>query len=98
MIIESKLDESFSSLQFTIGYTLPSRLDRNKDGRGVVIYVRENIPSRVHTSHPKANNLDDFEGIFLEINQSAYCSGFNHKKSNISKFQKPLSHARPSHV
>ena len=85
MITESKLDESFSSPQFAIeGYALPYRMDRNKDGGGVVIYVREDIPCRVHKTHFEAKN---FKGIFLEINlrKSKWLlfGGYNHKKSNI---------------
>ena len=45
VITETKIDESFPSLQFAIeGYAPPFRLDRNVNGGGVIIYVREDIP------------------------------------------------------
>ena len=48
VISETKLDESFSDGQFKIpGYTLSCRLDRNQFGGGIMVFVREDIPSRV---------------------------------------------------
>ena len=47
LITESNLDSSFPSQQFAIeGYSLPLRLDRNSEGGGLIIYVREGIPCR----------------------------------------------------
>ena len=44
---ETKLDSTFPEDQFIIdGYSPPYRLDRNKHGGGVIIYVREDIPSK----------------------------------------------------
>ena len=46
VIEETKLDPSFPTEQFLIeGYTNPYRLDRNRHGGGVIIYVGEDIPS-----------------------------------------------------
>ena len=48
VIQETKLDHSFSTEQFIInGYKKPYRLDRNRNGGGVIIYIREDIPSKV---------------------------------------------------
>ena len=66
IITESKLDDSYPTAQFTIeGYKKPFRLDRNKDGGGILIFVREDIPSTILDKHklPK-----DIEGLFVEIN------------------------------
>ena len=41
------------------------RLDRNRNGRGVTIYVREDIPSKVLRKHFFRN---DIEEIVIEIN------------------------------
>ena len=42
---ESKLDDSFSHGQFLIdGFHTVFRFDRNKNGGGILLYVRENIP------------------------------------------------------
>ena len=66
IITETKLDDSFPTEQFTIsGYTKPYRLDRNRNGGGVIIYIREDISSK------QINNFkfhDDIENIFIEVN------------------------------
>ena len=40
-------------------------MDRNRNGGGILIYVREDIPSKLLLKH---NFPDDIEGIFIEIN------------------------------
>lgn len=66
IIQETKLDPSFSIDQFIMkGYTKPYRLDRNRNGGGVVIYVREDIPSKELNKHNFTKNI---EGLFVEIN------------------------------
>ena len=46
IICETKLDETFTKNTFHIsGYKKPYRKDRNEDGGGVMIYVRQDIPS-----------------------------------------------------
>ena len=48
MISETKLDESFPIGQFLIdGYSVPFRLDRNENGGGILLYVRNDIPSKL---------------------------------------------------
>ena len=48
VITETKLDDSFPSSQFHIeGFTKPYRYDRNRNGGGVLIYVREDIPCKI---------------------------------------------------
>ena len=45
LISETKTDSSFPTAQFKIeGYTM-YRLDRNSNGGGILLYVREDIPS-----------------------------------------------------
>ena len=66
MISETKLDSSFPVNQFLIdGFSPPYRLDRNADVGGIMLYVREDIPSK-----PLSNNDTDneIENIFVEIN------------------------------
>ena len=66
MVLETKLDDSFPTNQFIIsGYTKPYRINRNKFGGGVMIYVKENIPSKELNKH---NFTKTIEGLFLEIN------------------------------
>ena len=66
VVTETKLDDSFPSTQFLIeGYSPPYRRDRNKYGGGILIYIREDIPSKVLLKHTFPS---DIEGIFVEIN------------------------------
>ena len=48
MIPESKLDDSFPHGQFLIDrfHTL-FRFDRDKDGRGILLYVQKDIPAKI---------------------------------------------------
>ena len=65
-IQETKLDSSFPMQQFILdGYSVPYRLDRNREGGGVLIYVREDIPSKELKKH---NFTENIEGMFIEIN------------------------------
>ena len=51
MVAETKIDSSFPKGQFLIdGFAAPYRLDRNKDGRGLLVYVRSDIPSQLLAS------------------------------------------------
>ena len=66
VITETKLDDTFPEKQFLIpGYKKPYRLDRNANGGGVMIYVREDIPSDILLKHNIHKNV---EAIFVEIN------------------------------
>ena len=66
VIEETKLDPSFPDDQFFIdGYKSPYRLDRNRSGGGLIIYVREDIPSKLLNKHNFTANI---EGLFIDIN------------------------------
>ena len=44
MFTETKLDDSFPVSQFEIdGFSTPFRLDRNKNGGGILLYIRSYI-------------------------------------------------------
>ena len=43
LISETKVDSSFSTAQFQIGYTT-YRLERNANLGGIILYIREGIP------------------------------------------------------
>ena len=63
MISESKLDDSFPHDQFLIdGFHTPFRFDRNKNGGGILLYVREDIPTEI-LSH----DFPSAESFFVEI-------------------------------
>ena len=64
MVSETKLDSSFPQAQFRIeGYAPPFRFDRNSHGGGILLFIRENIPTKIISIIP----LKDFEGIFVEL-------------------------------
>ena len=66
IIVETKLDPSFETAQFSLeGFNLPYRVDRNRNGGGILIYIREGIPTRLLNVH---NFPNDIEGLFVEIN------------------------------
>ena len=44
---------------------MPYRIDRNRNGGGVIIYVREYIPSKILEKHKLPR---DVEGIVVELN------------------------------
>ena len=48
MISESKIDYYFPNSQFFLdGYSTPYRLDRNRNGGGIMLFVRNDIPSKM---------------------------------------------------
>ena len=66
VVCKTKLDETFPSSQFHMdGFSLPYRLERNRNGGGVMIFVKEDIPSKLLTNH---NFPSDVEGLFVELN------------------------------
>ena len=66
VITQTKIDDTFPLGQFYVeGFTMPYRLDRNCNGRGVIIYVREDIPSKILEKHKLPQ---DVEGVFVELN------------------------------
>ena len=66
IITETKLDDTFPVSQFHIdGFSKPYRLDRNRNGGGVIIYMREDIPSKILTKHVLPT---DIEALFIELN------------------------------
>ena len=63
---ETKPDAFFPVNQFFInGFPSPYRLDRNRNGGGIIIFVREDITSKMLTKHKFP---DDIEKLFVKIN------------------------------
>ena len=63
MILETKIDNSFPTMQFLIeGYCI-YRLDRNEYGGGILVYVREDIPSKFIPTQSSS-----IEGFLIELN------------------------------
>ena len=64
MISETKIDESFPQGNFLIdGFSSPYRLDRDSKGGGIMLYVREDIPSNFLASDNKP-----IESLYVELN------------------------------
>ena len=65
VLTETKLDDSFPKAQFLVGrFSEPYRYDRNRKGGGIMIYILENIPSKLLEKH---NFSDDTESLFVEL-------------------------------
>ena len=48
VVTETKLDDTFLTSQFLVtGFSVPYRLDRNRNGGGIIIFIRDDIPRRV---------------------------------------------------
>ena len=63
MISETKIYNSFPTMQFHIeGYCI-YRLDRHEYGGGILVYVREDIPSKLIPMQSSS-----IEGFFIELN------------------------------
>ena len=46
-------------------YSIPYRLDRNRDGGGILVFLREDIPSKKLHKHTLPG---DIEALIVEIN------------------------------
>ena len=93
MVTETKIDESFPTSQFIIpGFTSPYCFDRTKDGRGILAYIREDIPLKLLNISYIAS---DIECLGIEVNLRKVrwlvtCS-YNPHKNNISNHLENLS-------
>ena len=47
------------------GYSTPFRLDRNQNGEGLLLYVREDIPCQILKEYTPEKRI---ENLFVEIN------------------------------
>ena len=65
LVSETKLDISFPAAQFFMnGFSKPYRLYRNDKGGGIMLYVRDHIPSRKVNLEINPN----IEAFLIEIN------------------------------
>ena len=64
MLSETKLDSSFPEGQFLIpDYSAPYRIDRTSHERGLMLFVREDIPSKLLLP-----GNPPIKGFYIEIN------------------------------
>ena len=47
------------------GFSVPYKIDRNRNGGGIMIFIRDDIPRRVLTKHVLPA---DIESLFIELN------------------------------
>ena len=86
MVSETKTDISFPPGQFVIqGFAAPFTLDRSNTGGGRLVYVRDDIPSKLlNISYVSS----DAECLVIEINlRKSKClliCSYNPHKNNIS--------------
>ena len=87
MISKTKLNDSFPEGQFFIdGYHAPFRSDQNGNGGGILLYVREDIPTKViYCDFPTS------ESFFVEID-------LHQKKWLINCSYKPHKNNIGSHL
>ena len=86
MVTETKLDDSFQVSQFNVeGFSTPFRLDRNKNGGGITLYIRNYIIASKLTSFTFPN---DIEAFFIEINLKGnkwlICCSYNPNRTFVS--------------
>ena len=66
VVCESKFEEICPNSQFHMdGFSLPHRIERNRNGGGVMIFVKEDVPIKLLTKHYFPS---DVEGLFVELN------------------------------
>ena len=66
MLSQTKLDDTFTSAQFSIkGFFVPQRLDHYDKGGGILLYVRETLIVFPLKKYSLPSNI---EAMFFELN------------------------------
>ena len=92
VVTESKLDDTFPESQFYIPECkVLFRKDRNKLYRGIIVFVRDDIPcKKLYVRIP-----EDIEALFLEINHKhtkwLYCGCYHPPSQNEAYFYQNFS-------
>ena len=61
LVSDTKSDDSFPTVQFLMsGFCKPYRLARCLNGGGLILYIREDIKSRLLTKYKPPENVDFF--------------------------------------
>ena len=100
LISETKIDESFPSAQFLLDeFSRPYRLDRCANGRGILLYVRDDISSSLLTEYKLQDNI---ECLFIEFSirkeKWLFCCSYNPNKNDISKHLHCLSRGLDTNI
>ena len=85
MISEIKLDNTFPNGQFLIdGFNEPIRLDRNKNGEGILVFIREDIPTKVLS-------FKTYQSKEINLYKWLLCCSYNPRSNNIKTYLSALS-------
>ena len=92
MLSETKLNSSFPLAQFSIeGYSEPYRLDRDRNVGGLILFIRERLPSKLLSSKFNSGNK---EYLLVEMNLGKrkwlIVSLYNPHKTTISSSLKDI--------
>ena len=64
MILQTKVDDSFPNGQFFLdGFGTLLRLDRDRNGGGIMLFIRNDIPAKVFSTDDKP-----IESFYVELN------------------------------
>ena len=87
MILETKVDDSFPDGQFFLdGFGTPFRLDRNRTGGGIILFIRNDIPAKVVSTDGRP-----IESFYVELN-------FRNKKWLLNCSYNPKHSSIESHL
>ena len=86
MITENKVDDSSPEQQFHIeGFNIPFRLDRNRHGGGLLLYVRNNLNAIFLKSYFFPDNIEAFFiEILLKSCKWLICCSYNPSRINAA--------------
>ena len=86
MITETKLADSFPEQQNHIeGFNIPFRLNRNRHGRELLLYVRNNINTVFLKSYVFPDNIEAFLiEILLKSCKWLICCSYNPNRINVA--------------
>ena len=86
MITETKLDDSFPEQQFHIeGFNITFRLDPIRHGRGLLVYVWNNINAVLLKSYVSPDNIKaGFIEILLKSCKWLICCSYNSNRINVA--------------
>ena len=90
MISETKVDNSVPDGQFFLdGFGTPFRLDRNRNGGGIMLFIRNDIPAKVVSTDDRP-----IESFYVELNfrkKKWLLNSYNPKHRSIKSHLESLS-------
>ena len=90
ILSETKIDDRFPTNQFLInGFSVPFRADGNKNGGGILVYIRDNIPAKLLQINTEIESICFH--ISLRNRKWFICAAYNPQKNLSSSFFKVLT-------